>query len=180
MKKVNAIIAASVAAALLIGSLTVIATETKKTEATSSRRQVTMTEEEKAERKAKMQEKAKEMLAEQLKNGKITQEQYDQQIAKIENGEFEFGKRMNANRKQLTDDEKAQMKAKMQEQAKERLAEQLKNGKITQEQYDQQIAKIKNGEFEFGRGFGKGRGRRGGFQKTVKISKKNTDIAETK
>lgn len=91
MKKFTSVIAITVAAVLVIGSATVIATEKKRPQGRFSRQQIELTEEQKAERKAKTQEKAKEMLAKQLEEGKITQEEYDEKLAKIESGEFEFG-----------------------------------------------------------------------------------------
>ena len=121
-----------------------------------------MTEEQKAEFKTK----AKENLKARLDEGKITQEEYDEQLAKIESGEFNpgfgrgpgkgnFGKGPgNFERPEMTEEQKAEMKAKVKENLKARLDE----GKITQEEYDEQLAKIENGEFTPGFGRGPGRG----------------------
>lgn len=176
MKKVKAL-AGIVAAVLLVSGISVFAAQQEEEKKPSPRQKIELTEEQKAEMKANMQEKAKEMLAKKLAEGKITEEQYNEQLKKIESGEFEFGKGMKrgarqpmkngetentqakkAERKELTEEEKAARKAKMQEM----LAKKLEEGKITQEQYDEQLAKIESGDFRFGNGrgngFGKGRG----------------------
>ena len=134
-----------------------------------------MTEEEKAQMKEKAIANAKERLAKQLEEGKITQEKYDEQLKKIESGEFApgFGRGGNFNKgeapdknrsfekKEMTEEEKAQMKEKAIANAKERLAKQLEEGKITQAEYDEQLKKIESGEFApgFGRGNAFGRNR---------------------
>ena len=107
-----------------------------------------LTEEQQAEKLAA----AKEHLAQQLTDGTITQEQYDQCIAAIENGELpKLGMKGNkADLANLTDEQKAEMQTKM----KERLAQQLADGSITQEQYDQCITSIDNGELPMKHGRG--------------------------
>ena len=112
-------------------------------------KKIEMTEEQKTEMKAKV----KENLKARLDEGKITQEEYDAQLAKIENGEFTpgFGKGpQKFERPEMTEEQKAEFKTK----AKENLKARLDEGKITQEQYDDQLAKIESGEF--GPGFGRG------------------------
>ncbi len=100
------------------------------------------------EQKTEMAEHINERLAEQLKDGKITQEQYNQAITDVEEGERPnilregrggFG---NMEKRELTDEQKTEMA----EHINERLAEQLKDGKITQEQYDQAITDVEEGE----------------------------------
>ena len=67
-------------------------------------------------------------------------------------------------RQQLTEEEKAAKLETMKENCKKMLDKQLAEGKITQEQYDEAIAKLESGEFEFpGNGF---RGQRNGFGKS--------------
>ena len=140
---------------------------------------VDMTEEQKAE----MLEKAKEQLASLLEEGKITQEQYDEQLAKLESGEMpvplfgnmgngkgfgfgNFGKNFGSKEfeapeiPEMTEEQKAEML----EKAKEQLASLLEEGKITQEQYDEQLAKLESDEMPVplfgnmgnGKGFGFG------------------------
>ncbi len=128
------------------------------------------------EQKAEMQEKALERLNKQLENGEITQEEYDTMLTAIENGEFRFGgkrpgrkpmgkpgsdvsfkKDSEAYEKppvpELTEEQKAEMK----EKAIEKLNKELENGKITQEEYENVLEAIENGEFASGF-----RGKKGG------------------
>ncbi|MEA4832087.1 MAG: hypothetical protein VB118_05670 [Oscillospiraceae bacterium] len=100
------------------------------------------------EQKADIIAKAKERLAQGLADGKITQEQYDKAIAAIDNGKLPFlgkGGFFGIAKSELTDEQKAEMIAK----AKERLAQSLADGKITQEQYDKAITAIDNGKLPF-------------------------------
>ena len=121
-----------------------------------------LTDEQKSEMEAKrieMQEDMKARLAQDLADGKITQEQYDERIAAIENGEMPG---MRGGRSgfcgempELTDEQKAEMEAKkagMLEEMKTRLAQELADGKITQEQYDERIAAVENGKMHGMRG----------------------------
>lgn len=90
-------------------------------------KKIEMTEEQKAEFKTK----AKENLKARLDEGKITQEEYDAQLAKIENGEFipgfgrgNFGKGPQKFEKpEMSDEQKAEMKANAKEMLKARLGE---------------------------------------------------------
>lgn len=119
-----------------------------------------LTEEELAEKLEEM----KARLAEKLADGDITQEQYDAALAKIEAGEMPgrglrgmFGMGMKAfsgegERTALTEEELAERLDEM----KARLAEKLADGDITQEQYDEILAKLEAGEMP-------GRGSRGMF-----------------
>ena len=78
-----------------------------------------LTDEQKTEMEAirtEMQEEMKARLAQELTDGKITQEQYDEMIVAIENGEM-HGMRgcrhgFNGERPELTDEQKAEMEAK--------------------------------------------------------------------
>lgn len=101
-----------------------------------------LTEEEKAEMKARRDER----LAQDLADGKITQEEYDEMI----NSDFQIGRGNRGERPELTEEEKAEMKAKRDE----RLAQDLADGKITQEEYDERI----NCEFDGENRKYKGRG----------------------
>ncbi|MGO1580165.1 MAG: hypothetical protein ACTHWZ_01980 [Peptoniphilaceae bacterium] len=110
------------------------------------------------DQKAEMEENMKERLAEQLEDGNITQEEYDQAISDIAEGKRPMflgrGGFGNMERPELTEEQKAEMEENM----KERLAEQLEDGNITQEEYDQAISDIAEGK----RPMFSGRGR-GGF-----------------
>jgi len=121
-----------------------------------------LTDEQKAEMEAKraeMLEEIKARLAQELADGKITQEQYDEKIAAIENGKM-HGMRgskpgFKGEKPELTDEQKAEMEAKraeMLEEIKAHLAQELADGKITQEQYDEKLAAIENGEMHGMRG----------------------------
>lgn len=101
-----------------------------------------LTEEEKAEMKARRDER----LAQDLADGKITQEEYEEMI----NSDFQIGRGNRGERPELTEEEKAEMKAKRDE----RLAQDLAYGKITQEEYDERI----NCEFDGENRKYKGRG----------------------
>ncbi|MBQ8808079.1 MAG: hypothetical protein IJZ81_02085 [Clostridia bacterium] len=89
MKKRKAL-ASVVALTLLIGGISVFANQPSEEKKASPRQRIELTEEQKAQMKAKMQEKAKDALAKQLEDGKITKEQYDEKLSRIESGEFEF------------------------------------------------------------------------------------------
>jgi len=125
------------------------------------------TEEEKAARAETMKENRKKALDERLAAGKITQEKYDEAIAKLESGEFRFGEkgfkggrgeRPNKAATELTEEEKTVRAETMKENWKKALDERLAAGKITQEKYDEAIAKLESGEFKFpGRGYKGGR-----------------------
>ena len=95
MKHLSKIITAATVAALTLGCVSAFAmgdkpnagqevTQTNVEEKNTDRRKPELTEEEKAARV----EKAKAKLAEKLAEGKITQEEYDEALAKIESGDF--------------------------------------------------------------------------------------------
>ena len=135
----------------LIPSAQLDSEETSKRGGKDGAKKPELTEEEKAERA----EKAKEKLAEKLEEGKITQEEYDAELEKIESGNFGHGRkggRDGAKKPELTEEEKAERA----EKAKEKLAEKLEEGKITQEEYDAELEKIESGDFEHDRKGGKG------------------------
>ncbi len=107
------------------------------------------------EQKAEMLEKAKTALSKKLANSEITQEQYDEAVAKMDAGEMPFfgnskgfGRTNKGDKPdrpempELTEEQKAEIL----EQAKTDLSEKLANGEITQEQYDEAVAKLEAGE----------------------------------
>ena len=193
MKKVTKVVAVLMIAALTVGSISVCAAETterrerpafsERTDApqrgfgfrfgadhkAEGNKQPELTEEEKAAKVEEMKANQKKALDEQLAAGKITQEQYDEAIAKVEVGEFRFGFGFNGRnnaeqpkawgrnwnkgeapqRQELTEEEKAAKAEEMKANRKKALDEQLAAGKITQEQYDEAIAKVEAGEFGF-------------------------------
>ena len=73
----------------LIPSVRLDSEETSKRGGRDGAKKPELTEEEKAERA----EKTKEKLAEKLEEGKITQEEYDAELEKIESGDFEHGRK---------------------------------------------------------------------------------------
>lgn len=116
---------------------------------------VEMTEEEKA---AKIEE-LKADLAIKLEAGEITQEEYDEAIAKIEAGDFIRGGKDDRGMKgekpeevEMTEEEKA---AKV-EELKADLTAKLEAGEITQEEYDEKLAKIESGDFRLDSKGGRG------------------------
>lgn len=104
------------------------------------------TEEEKAERLEQMKSK----LAQQLADGMITQEQYDEMITAFENWDFSMMKGLKNHfewdRVELTEEQKAEMLENM----KTRLAERLANNEISQAQYDEMIANMESWNFMMG------------------------------
>lgn len=115
------------------------------------------------EQKVEKFENIKEKLAEQLKDGKITQEQYDQAISDIAEGKkpMSLGKGKqgfaNKERPELTVEQKTEIADKM----KEKLAQQLEDGNVTQEQYNQAIKNIEEGKIPNILKKHRGRGQRG-------------------
>lgn len=99
-----------------------------------------MTEEEKAARI----EKRKATLAEKLAAGEITQEKYDEMAADLEAGKFAPGKRDFNGKAKVPGEGKAGQPGNF----KEKLAEKLAAGKITQEKYDEMVAKMESGNFK--------------------------------
>lgn len=171
MKRTTQIVAATLVAVLTLSGLSVLAAEEQAAPAKGNKpffagmynkakgwgnRQGWGRKELTEEQKAAHIEAAKAALSSRLESGKISQEQYNEQLAKIEAGDFGFqfkgrdnaenGKEQNAEksqRKELTEQEKtAQL-----ETYKAVLEAQLKSGKITQEQYDQMLAKRQSGTF---------------------------------
>ena len=132
-----------------------------------------LTEEEKAARA----EKAKAKLAEKLAEGKITQEEYDEALAKIESGDFKpdrKGGKDKAEKPELTEEEKA---ARV-EKAKAKLAEKLAEGKITQEEYDEALAKIESGDFKPDHRGGNGHSKHKPHDKAADETKENESTVE--
>ena len=116
------------------------------------------------EQKAELTEKAKAALDEKLTSGELTQEQYDEMLAKIESGDLRgFGGKRHGGpegfmpeefpKPELTDEQKTELT----EKAKAALDEKLASGELTQEQYDEMLAKIESGDLR-----GLGGKRRGG------------------
>lgn len=110
------------------------------------------TEEQKAEMQTKMKERFEQLLA----DGKITQDQYDQAMSDIAEGKApempgrdESGEK---NRPEMTEEQKSEMLSKM----KEKIAQLLADGKITQEQYDQALNDITEGKIPEISGMGRG------------------------
>ena len=83
MKK-NKIISATVAAVLLIGSISAFAVQSDEKEKRAPKPNFELTQEQKDE----FFNKCKENLAKKLEDGKITQAEYDEQLSKIESGDF--------------------------------------------------------------------------------------------
>ncbi|MDD2233864.1 MAG: hypothetical protein PHZ11_02230 [Desulfitobacteriaceae bacterium] len=152
---------AVISAIALIGTMTTVALAENNTKGNFSKerpvmtdmqklQRVELTDEQKAEKVAEMKEK----LAQNLADGKIIQEQYDEMIAAFENGDFSKFGGMRGDRSgfggkktELTDEQKAEMEAKM----KEQLVQALADSKITQEKYDEMIVALEKGEtFMFG------------------------------
>lgn len=109
--------------------------------------------------KTAMLEQMKSHMAEELEEGDITQEQYDAALERIEAGEMPgmgsgMGMWNDGERPALSEEDLAERLELM----KTHLSEKLADGDITQEQYDDMIARIEAGEMP-GRG---GRGGRGG------------------
>lgn len=99
------------------------------------------------EDKSAMLSACKERLENQLKEGKITDTEYNEAIAKIEAGEFPapgMGRvRMKDKRPELSDEQKTDMLNKR----KGLLNKLLENGKISRDEYDEAIAKIEACKF---------------------------------
>ena len=105
------------------------------------------------EQKAVMVAKHQEMLTQQLKEGRITQEQFDEMSTNLENGgfftltmrgDFQWEKTLEKfERIELTEEQKADMLVRHQEM----LTQQFEEGRITQEQFDEMSANFENGEF---------------------------------
>ena len=85
-----------------------------------------------------------------------------------------FG-RMHRNKGEFTEEQRIEMKEKMQEKHKEKLASKLENGEITEEQYNEILENIESGKMCIGRRFGKpfgGRGMRRNNQEPQDIENK--------
>jgi len=122
---------------------------------------IELTEEQIAERI----ENRRDRLAQRLADGSITQEEYDARIAAIESGEYPSGDRVrsgsrssrsadgenrsrNSERTPLTDEQIEERKEKM----RDRLAQELADGNITQAEYNEKLEAIESGEFRGQRG----------------------------
>ena len=139
------------------------------------------------EQKTERIEKIAAELTEKLQAGEITQEEYDEVIAKIEVGDFmrggKDGKGMKGGKPEKVEMNEEEKAAKI-EELKADLAEKLEAGEITQEEYDEVIAEIEAGDFI--RGGKDGRGMKGEKpekvemteeEKTAKIEELKTDLA---
>ena len=109
---------------------------------------IELTEEQKTEMKAKFEAKLKEEVA----NGKITQEKADEMLANFGKGKMPMMSRQapkmgkmspkGGQMSELTEEQKAEMKAKFEEKLKQEVA----NGKITQEKADEMLANLGEGK----------------------------------
>lgn len=98
-----------------------------------------LTEEEKAELKTKRDA----YLKEALDDGKITEEEYNS----LKNAPIEAGRgRIGREKRELTEEEKAELKTKREEALKKALEE----GRITQDEYDKKINQSFSGKMKFG------------------------------
>ena len=200
MKNLTKVLAVAVVATMALSSVSVFAEESEENMTKSERpafsmkakdndapmakqekkekpSKVAMTEEEKT---AKI-EKLKTDLATKLEVGEITQEEYDEKLAKIEARDFmrgnKGGRGVKGEKPEMTDEEKA---AKI-EELKADLAAKLEAGEITQEEYDEKLAKIEAGDFI--RGDKGGRSVKGekpemtDEEKADKIEELKTDLA---
>ena len=101
---------------------------------------IEITEDQKAEMKATFEAKLKEDVA----NGKLTQEQADEMLAKFGEGNMPMkgkapmnrGRGPQGQKPEFTEEQKAEMKAKFEE----KLKAEVESGKITQEQADEMLA----------------------------------------
>jgi len=125
------------------------------------------------EQKTERIEKIAAELTEKLQAGEITQEEYDEVIAKIEVGDFIRGGKDGRGMKgekpenvEMTEEEKA---AKI-EELKTDLAAKLEAGEITQEEYDEKLAKIESGDFRLDSKGGRG------IKDTKRTKKANDEI----
>ncbi|MCL2663710.1 MAG: SHOCT domain-containing protein [Oscillospiraceae bacterium] len=131
-----------------------------------NRVRVELTEEQIAER----EEHARERLQQRLDDGRITQDEFNERIAAIDSGEYQFSGRSgrsrdrNVERAELTDDQRAERLA----NAKERLEQRLADGSITQEEYDEKLAGLESGEYPFS-----SRDRRGSRNREEKSEENN-------
>ncbi len=146
--KVSKLIALFLTAVMILASFTVLGDEATKPirervkAAAMVKAGPKLTDEQKAEMKAKRLEALKENLDKRVAEGKLTQEQADEIYANAEEGKFPFGKR-----EPLTEEQKAEMKAKRLETLKENLDKRVAEGKLTQEQADEIYAKAEEGKF---------------------------------
>ena len=126
MKKITTIMAMFLIAAMSLGSVTALAAEVPDGSVQKERPAFSINGEghKKAEltdeQKAALLEKIRASLDEKLATGDITQEEYEDAVAKIEAGKFTFGGKGFQDRKgkpgekvQLTDEQKAALKEKV-------------------------------------------------------------------
>ena len=121
---------------------------------------VELTQEQIAERV----ESRRERLEQRLADGRITQEEYDARIAAIESGEYPAGDRVRSGSRSRSENGEGRSErtplteeqiAERVEKLRERLAQELADGNITQAEYNEKLEAIENGEF---RGLGRSRG----------------------
>lgn len=158
MKKI--IVSGVLIAALAVTGLGVFADDVLKESPKGANSTVSITD----EQQEILKEKIKVDLEEMLKAEDITKEQYDHLVSVVEKGKIPGKGRMGKpvmERKELTEEQKA----KMTEDIKARLNEKLQKEEITQQEYDEAINKLESGEMvPMGiKGFGRGRGKKPGF-----------------
>ncbi|MBF8984056.1 hypothetical protein IZY60_10955 [Lutibacter sp. B2] len=101
-----------------------------------------------ADRKAKMEEKIKEAV----ESGKMTQEQADKFAEKKNNDKKDFHKGTRPNKenkedmKNATPEEREAKRAERKAKMEEKIKEAVENGKMTQEQADKHVEKMKTGD----------------------------------
>jgi len=117
-----------------------------------TRVQIELTEEQIAERV----ENARERLQQRLNDGRITQDEFNERIAALDSGEYQFSGRSSrgsgsrdrgSDRAELTDEQRAQRLAERLESARERLEQRLADGSITQEEYNEKLEALESGEY---------------------------------
>jgi len=160
MKKISVVASTVMAVGLLAASgVTAFAANTNTTGTLKTNVSAVTTSLEKTKLSSEeMESHMKEKLAQFLADGKITQEQYDQAMSDIAEGKApempgrdkdESGEK---NRPEMTEEQKSEMLSKM----KEKIAQLLADGKITQEQYDQALNDITEGKIPEISGMGRG------------------------
>lgn len=150
MRKISVVASTVMAVGLLAASgVTAFAANTNTTSTMKTNASAVTTSLEKTKLSSEeMESQMKEKLAQFLADGKITQEQYDQAISDIAEGKmpevFDKGRGGCGEKDstEWTEEQKAEMQAKM----KERFEQLLADGKITQDQYDQAMSDIAEGK----------------------------------
>ena len=166
MKKTIRIISAVLAVVLTVAGVSVFAASSEIREKKKHPQMFNITE----EQKNLIIEKFEKDLVELLENGDITQEQYDGISEMIKNGGMPgrrpFGERGQERKEmpELTEEQKQEITLKI----KTELDEKLAAGEITQEEYDERIEAVQNGDF-------KGMGGRPGGRPAPKIAGGNRE-----